>query len=149
MRLVPQVTETLTEYDDTKRSLTYQASGGMPAFVTLARNTWAVTALDALRSRVSLRARFETRGLLGLLGRWAILAHTQSHQPSRRRRPSPLRRDWSPVALQATPAPPSSRPADQAGPDAIIPMSSHGFVDQTGQSVRCGGPAWRPDRKDH
>jgi hypothetical protein len=49
----------------------------MPAFVTLARNTWTVTPLDPHRSRVSLRARFDTRGLLGLLGRWAILAQTR------------------------------------------------------------------------
>jgi hypothetical protein len=77
IRLVPQVTETLTAYDDTNRTLTYQASAGMPAFVTLARNTWTVTPLDPHRSRVSLRARFDTRGLLGLLGRWAILAQTR------------------------------------------------------------------------
>jgi hypothetical protein len=49
----------------------------MPAFVTLARNTWTVTPIDAHRSRVSPRARFDTRGLLGLLGRWAILARTR------------------------------------------------------------------------
>jgi hypothetical protein len=76
IRLVPQVTETLIAYDDANRTLTYQASG-MPAFVTLARNTWTVTAIDAHHSRVSLRARFDTRGLLGLLGRWAILAQTR------------------------------------------------------------------------
>jgi len=76
IRLVPQVTETLTAYDDPNRTLTYQATAGMPAFVTLARNTWTVTPLDAHRSRVSLRAQFDTRGLLGILGRWAILART-------------------------------------------------------------------------
>jgi hypothetical protein len=76
VRLVPQVTETLIGYDDANRTLTYQASG-MPTFVTLARNTWTVTAIDAHRSRLSLRARLDTRGLLGLLGRWAILAQTR------------------------------------------------------------------------
>jgi len=76
VRLVPQVTETLIGYDDANRTLTYEASG-MPTFVTLARNTWTVTAIDAHRSRVSLRARFDTRGLLGRLGRWAILAQTR------------------------------------------------------------------------
>jgi hypothetical protein len=81
IRLVPQVTETLTAYDDTDRTLTYQATAGMPAFVTLARNTWTVTPFDARRTRVSLSARFHTRGLLGLLGRWAILART--HRTSR------------------------------------------------------------------
>jgi carbon monoxide dehydrogenase subunit G len=76
IRLVPRVIETLIGYDDANRTLTYQASG-MPTFVTLARNTWTVTAIDAHHSRVSLRARFDTRGLLGLLGRWAILAQTR------------------------------------------------------------------------
>ncbi len=76
MRLVPQVTETLIAYDEANRTLTYQASG-MPAFVTLARNTWTVTPVDANRCRVSLRARFDTHGLIGLLGRWAILAQTR------------------------------------------------------------------------
>jgi Polyketide cyclase / dehydrase and lipid transport len=73
VRLVPQVTETLVAYDETNRTLTYEASG-LPAFVTTARNTWTVIALDDRRCRVTLRARFVTRGLLGHLGRWAILA---------------------------------------------------------------------------
>jgi hypothetical protein len=76
IRLVPQVTEHLIAYDDGARTLTYRAEG-MPAFVTLARNTWTVTPLDPGRCRVSLRARFDTRGLLGLLGRWVILAQTR------------------------------------------------------------------------
>jgi hypothetical protein len=69
-------TETLIAYDDSNRTLTYRATAGMPAFVTLACNTWTVTPLDAHRSRVSMRARFDTRGVLGALGRWAILART-------------------------------------------------------------------------
>jgi len=73
LRLVPQVTETLVAYDDANRTLTYEASG-MPAFVTTARNTWTVTPLDQQRTRVSVHARFDTRGLLGRLARWAILA---------------------------------------------------------------------------
>jgi hypothetical protein len=76
IRLVPEVAETLIAYDDAGRTLTYQASG-MPAFVALARNTWTVTPIDAHRCRVSLRARFDTRGVLGLLGRWVILAQTR------------------------------------------------------------------------
>jgi hypothetical protein len=50
----------------------------MPGFVTTARNTWTVTALGGHRSTVSLRARLDTRGLLGLLGRWIILAQVRS-----------------------------------------------------------------------
>jgi hypothetical protein len=80
VRLVPSVTETLIAYDDANRTLTYEASG-MPAFVILARNTWTVAPVDAHHCLVSLRARFDTRGLLGLLGRCAILA--QSRRASR------------------------------------------------------------------
>jgi hypothetical protein len=76
IRLVPAVTETLVAYDETARSLTYQ-TGGMPGFVTLARNTWTVAPLDEHRSTVGLRARFDTTGLLGLLGRWIVLAQTR------------------------------------------------------------------------
>ena len=74
--LLPQVTEMLVSYDEPGRSLTYEASG-MPAFVTLARNTWTVVPLDERRSRVRLQARFEPRGLLGRLARWAILAQVR------------------------------------------------------------------------
>jgi hypothetical protein len=72
--LVPEVTETIVEYDHAGRSLTYQATDGLPAFVTLARNRWRVEALDARRSRVEFRARLEVRGLLGWLARWWLLA---------------------------------------------------------------------------
>lgn len=73
IRLVGEITETLTAYDDTNRTLTYQATG-MPAFVTLARNTWTVIPIDARTCRVSVRARFDTRSRLG---RWIILAQTR------------------------------------------------------------------------
>lgn len=76
IRLVPEVTETLVAYDEANRTLTYEATG-MPGFVTTARNTWTVTALDPRRTKVSLRARFDTRGLLGLVGRWFILARVR------------------------------------------------------------------------
>jgi len=76
IRLLPQVTETLIAYDDAGRTLTYEASG-MPTFVELARNTWTVIAIDDHRCRVELRARFDTRGWVGRLGRWAILVQTR------------------------------------------------------------------------
>lgn len=72
IRLVPQVTETLLDYDDARRTLTYAASG-MPGFVTTARNIWTVTPLDERRCRVTLDAQFDTRGLLGTLARWLLL----------------------------------------------------------------------------
>ena len=76
VRLLPPVTELLVAYDDATRTLTYQASG-LPAFVTIAENTWTVTPIDQHRTRVSMHARFDTRGLLGLLGRWVILAQVR------------------------------------------------------------------------
>jgi hypothetical protein len=76
VRLVGEITETLTAYDDAGRTLAYQATG-MPAFVTLGRNTWSVVPVDDTTCRLELRARFDTHGLLGLLGRWAILAQTR------------------------------------------------------------------------
>jgi hypothetical protein len=76
VRFAPQVQETLVLYDEAERTLTYVASG-MPAFVTIARNTWSVSSLGAHRTLVSVRAVIETRGLLGLLGRWAMLAQVR------------------------------------------------------------------------
>jgi len=46
----------------------------MPAFVTTARNTWTVVPLARRRSRVKIDAQFDTRGVLGALARWAIMA---------------------------------------------------------------------------
>jgi hypothetical protein len=72
IRLLPRVTETLVAYDDANRTLTYEATG-MPRFVTTARNTWTVTPLGERRCRVTLDARFDTRGLLGTVARWLVL----------------------------------------------------------------------------
>lgn len=74
--LAPELTETLLAYDDEHRTLTYQG-GGLPRFVTLARNTWTVTPIGPDRCVVSMRAQFKTRGLLGLLGGWLMLAQVR------------------------------------------------------------------------
>ena len=69
-------------YDDTVRTLTYQATAGLPAFIALARNQWQVTALDGARTRVAFTAQVELRGLLGQLAWWILLAqirHTGRH----------------------------------------------------------------------
>ena len=70
-RLLPQVSELLVAYDPAGRTLTYQANG-MPAFVTLARNTWTVIPDGERACLVSLDAQFEARGVPGLLARWVI-----------------------------------------------------------------------------
>jgi hypothetical protein len=76
MRLLPEVTETLITYDEVNRTLTYEASG-MPTFVTIARNTWTATPIDQRRTRVTLEAQFDTRGLFGRFAQWAILAQVR------------------------------------------------------------------------
>ena len=76
VRLVPQITDTLVAYDPASRTLTYEASG-LPTFIVTARNTWSVSPTGERTCRVTLSAHFETRGMLGLLGRWAILAQVR------------------------------------------------------------------------
>jgi hypothetical protein len=71
-RLVPRVTELLVAYDPAGRTLTYQASG-LPAFVTLARNTWTVAPDGESACLVTLGAQFQARGVPGLLARWVIV----------------------------------------------------------------------------
>jgi hypothetical protein len=74
--LVPQITETLIAYDEASRTLTYQA-GGLPAFIITARSTWTVTPAAEGSCRVAITAHFQARGVLGLLGCWAILTQAQ------------------------------------------------------------------------
>jgi hypothetical protein len=76
VRLVPQITETLVAYDPARRTLTYEASG-LPSFIVTARNTWSVIPTGERTCRVTLSAHLQTRGMLGLLGRWAILAQAR------------------------------------------------------------------------
>jgi len=74
IRLVPTVTETIVGYDEAARTLTYEATDGMPAFVTRARNQWQVTAIADARARVAFHAQLDVRGPLGALARWWLLA---------------------------------------------------------------------------
>lgn len=46
----------------------------MPSYVTTARNTWTVTPLDNDTCIVTLDAQFRTRGVIGTLARWIMLA---------------------------------------------------------------------------
>jgi hypothetical protein len=75
-RILPQVTELLVAYDPAGRTLTYQASG-MPAFVTLARNTWTVTPDGERACLVTLAAQFQARGVMGLLARWVAVIQSR------------------------------------------------------------------------
>jgi hypothetical protein len=75
-RLMPDITETLTDYDEDRRTLSYQAAG-LPAFITAARSTWTVTPAGETTCRVTVTGHFQTRGVLGLVGCWAILAQAR------------------------------------------------------------------------
>src|SRR5918996_1770117 len=66
MRAFPAVTERIVAYDESDRTLTYEATG-LPAFVGEARNTWRVSPMGRLRARASFDGVLETRGLVGLL----------------------------------------------------------------------------------
>ena len=105
MRAVPQVTETIVAYDEDARTLTYQATAGMPAFVTLARNTWEVKPLSDGQAQVTYAGELEVRGVLGALARRLLLArvardgqylledlkHYAEHgEPSPRKRRDPI-----------------------------------------------------------
>lgn len=73
IRAVPQVTETIVAYDEDARTLTYQATAGMPAFVTLARNTWQVKPLSDVQAQVTYAGELEVRGVLGALAKRLLL----------------------------------------------------------------------------
>src|SRR6266480_607041 len=75
-RLAPHITETLTYYDEHSRTLTYEA-GGLPALITAARSTWTVTPAGETTCQVTVTGHFQTGGVLGLLGCWAILAQAR------------------------------------------------------------------------
>lgn len=74
MAMVPEVTETIVAFDATGRTLTYEATAGMPSFVVLARNQWRVTAEGEQSSRVTFKAELHVRGLIGWVARWLLLA---------------------------------------------------------------------------
>jgi Polyketide cyclase / dehydrase and lipid transport len=67
IRLVPQITETLVAFDESSRTLTYEA-GGLQVFITTARSTWTVIPAGESSCRVTVSAHLQTRGMLGLLG---------------------------------------------------------------------------------
>ena len=64
--LFPEVEETIVDYDEAGRRLTYRGAG-LPAFIAEARNRWSVVPVDDQRTSVRLDATVETRGLLGRL----------------------------------------------------------------------------------
>jgi len=76
IHLVPKITETLIAYDEASRTLTYEARG-LPGFITIARSIWTVTPAGERECRITVTAHFQTRGVLGFLVCWAILAQAR------------------------------------------------------------------------
>ncbi|WP_169846739.1 SRPBCC family protein [Rhodococcus marinonascens] len=72
IRVAPSVTEAIVAYDDSTRSLTYEAVE-KPGFLSVARNRWTVTPVDQRRSTVSYDAVLTTRGVFGRLAGWWML----------------------------------------------------------------------------
>jgi hypothetical protein len=101
LRRFPEVEERIVASDESKRTLTYEAARGMPAFITVARNRWRVEPIGRAKARVSCDATVETRGLAGPMLGFALrlqlrrtgrlvladLAHYVEHG-----RPSPRKR---------------------------------------------------------
>ena len=122
--LVPEVTETVVGYDAAARTLTYEATAGMPAFVTLARNRWQVTAESDQRARVAFVAELQVRGPLGGLARWWLL--TQAGRTGRH-----LLEDLKHFVEHGTPSPRKQRQlgrAETVDPVAAVGDGQHGIA---------------------
>lgn len=105
IRALPRVTETIVAFDAAARVLTYQATAGMPTFVTGARNTWTVTGLTTTQCRVDIMAELATRGILGRIARTHPGPSLQGREAIARR-PQAIRRDRDTLASQAVPTTP-------------------------------------------
>jgi hypothetical protein len=66
MRAFPAVTERIVAFDETNRTLTYEATG-LPALLGEARNTWRVSPIGEQRAHARFDGVLETRGVVGLL----------------------------------------------------------------------------------
>jgi len=64
VRMYSRVEETIIDYDELGRALTY-VGRGLPGFIAEARNRVSVVALDHGRSRVTMQASVRPRGLVG------------------------------------------------------------------------------------
>ncbi len=106
---MPRIAETLTDYDEESRSLTYQA-GGLPRFITTARSTWSVVPASGRSCRVTVTAQFQARGVLGLLGCRGDPILAQAWLAARH-----LQADLRQYVKHGTPPPASSASSSGAG----------------------------------
>lgn len=61
------INERVTAYNESKMNLVYEVFEGMPGFVTKAINDWTVVSLGANKSKLVMKARFDTKGLMGAM----------------------------------------------------------------------------------
>lgn len=66
MRAFPTVTDQVFAYDESNRTLSYQATD-VPTLIGEARNTWRVTPMGSERARARFDGVLKTRGLAGRL----------------------------------------------------------------------------------
>ncbi|MEO1449625.1 MAG: SRPBCC family protein [Bacteroidota bacterium] len=62
-----KISETLVEYDDFQRTLTYVAHSGLPGFVIHAQNTWRIISVSPNESRFEMRIVMRLKPLMGML----------------------------------------------------------------------------------
>ena len=62
-----QMTETLVNYDTTKRQLAYEVTEGVPGFVLLARNSWAIRSVGENQSVAEMNLTMRLKPVLGAL----------------------------------------------------------------------------------
>ena len=64
-----KLSERLTGYDEEAMNLSYEVTDGMPGFVVEASNFWQVEPLGANRSKLVMKAKFASKGIMGALTR--------------------------------------------------------------------------------
>lgn len=61
------ISEKITKYDESGKTLAYAIVEGMPGFVTKAVNDWTVVPINKTQSRLVMKAEFRVKGLMGTL----------------------------------------------------------------------------------
>ncbi|MDG1331097.1 MAG: SRPBCC family protein [Crocinitomicaceae bacterium] len=63
------IAEKLTNYSIDNKTLSYEVVEGMPGFMVLAENTWTVVPISESKSKLVMKGRFSTKGLMGTMMR--------------------------------------------------------------------------------
>ncbi|GAB5557419.1 MAG: hypothetical protein SchgKO_16320 [Schleiferiaceae bacterium] len=62
-----KISEKLTKYNAKTKTLAYTVQEGMPGFVTEATNEWTVVPVGKNASKLTMKARFGSKGIMGAL----------------------------------------------------------------------------------